>query len=204
MGSVTLELSMGAALSNVPLCSRAGGDDVDSNNNLHTETDNNQARAVVVDSQPAPVQTSTPKLEREAGGDSQQDSLDFGPGSDRTFGSDSGLEHSGDELELSRYVLDLDAAVDTEEEDEEDEDENGKDEETLESLQSGDLGIDRSTTFRVIKKEEEEEQRENVLRKLDDLESVDVSSRLSALTVILTSPYNPVLVLVFSGFASIS
>ena len=167
--SVTLELSMGAALSNVPLCSRAGGDDVDSNNNLHTETDNNQARAVVVDSQPAPVQTSTPKLERETGGDSQQDSLDFGPGSDRTFGSDSGLEHSGDELELSRYVLDLDAAVDTEEEDEEDEDENGKEEETLESLQSGDLGIDRSTTFRVIKKEEEEEeeeeQRENVLRK---------------------------------------
>ena len=178
---------MGAVLSSVPLCSRTAGDSLDNNNNNHSEPDNNLVSQEVVETQPAPVQTSTPKLERER--EPAEDSLDFGPGSDgTTFGSDSGLEHSGDELELSRYVTedDLEDVVDTE--DEEDEDENGKEEETLESLQSGDLGIDRSTTFRVIKKEEEEEeeeeeQRENVLRKLDDLESVDVSSRLSALTV---------------------
>ena len=175
---------MGAALSSVPLCSRAG-DSADTNNNLPSQPDNNIAREVVVEHQPAPVQTSTPKLEREPAtgtlGD-HQDSLDFGPGSDRTFSSDSGLEHSGDELELSRYVVeeDLDVAVDTE--DEEDEEEEGVDEETLESLESGDLGIDRSTTFRVSK-EKEKETDEKVLRKLDDLESVAVSSRLTELSL---------------------
>merc|ERR1712038_1285493 len=85
---------MGAALSSVPLCSRMAGDGVDNNNNLESEPDNNLTSQEVVQSQPAPVQTSTPKLERER--EPAEDSLDFGPGSDRTtFGSDSGLEHSG-------------------------------------------------------------------------------------------------------------
>ena len=178
---------MGATLSSVPLCSRMAGDSPDNNNNLQSEPDNNLVVGEVVETQPAPVQTSTPKLERER--ETAEDSLDFGPGSDRTtFGSDSGLEHSGDELELSRYVTedDLDDAVDTEEEDEEEED--GGEEETSESLESGDLGIDRSTTFRVKKKEEEVEEEaeidsEKVLRKLEDLESLAVTSRLSELNV---------------------
>ena len=175
---------MGAALSSVPLCSRAAGDSADNNNNLESEPDNNLASQAVVQTQPAPVQTSTPKLERERA--EAEDSLDFGPGSDgTTFGSDSGLEHSGDELELARYVLedDMDDVVDTEEEEEEEED--GGEEETSESLESGDLGIDRSTTFRVKKKEEEEAEKgsDSVLRKLEDLESVAVTSRLSELSV---------------------
>ena len=177
---------MGAGLSSVPLCSRADPDSVDGNNNLHTEPDNNlQHSQLVVETQPAPVETSTPKLEREREVESE-DSLESHPASHRTFGSDSGLEHSGDELELSRYVEDLDAAVDSEEEDAEEEEEGkgeSESEETSESLESGDLGIDRSTTFRVSKKDEVVEQDEKVLRKLDDLESNAVSSRLSALTV---------------------
>ena len=171
---------MGAALSSVPLCSRTAGDSADNNNNLESEPDNNLASQLVVQTQPAPVQTSTPKLERERA--EAEDSLDFGPGSDgTTFSSDSGLEHSGDELELARYVLedDMDDVVDTEEEEEEEDGE----EETSESLESGDLGIDRSTTFRVKKKEEEEAEKgsDSVLRKLEDLESVAVTSRLSEL-----------------------
>ena len=174
---------MGAALSSVPLCSRTAGDSLDNNNNLHSEPDNNLVAQQVVETQPAPVQTSTPKLERER--EPAEDSLDFGPGSDRTtFGSDSGLEHSGDELELSRYVTedDLEDVVDTEDDEEE---EDGGEEETSESLESGDLGIDRSTTFRVKKKDEAEAEKDSdsVLRKLDDLESVAVTSRLSELNV---------------------
>ena len=97
---------MGAVLSSVPLCSRTAGDSLDNNNN-HSEPDNNLVSQEVVETQPAPVQTSTPKLERER--EPAEDSLDFGPGSDgTTFGSDSGLEHSGDELELSRYVTEDD------------------------------------------------------------------------------------------------
>ena len=176
---------MGAALSSVPLCSRTAGDSLDSNNNLHSEPDNNLVSQQVVETQPAPVQTSTPKLERER--EPAEDSLDFGPGSDgTTFGSDSGLEHSGDELELSRYVTedDLEDVVDTEDEEDDEEEEDGGEEETSESLESGDLGIDRSTTFRVKKKEEEtEKDSDSVLRKLDDLESVAVTSRLSELSV---------------------
>ena len=180
---------MGAGLSSVPLCSRADPDSVDGNNNLHTEPDNNLPSQLVVETQPAPVETSTPKLEREREVESE-DSLESHPASHRTFGSDSGLEHSGDELELSRYVTedDLDDAVDTEEEDEEEEEEeDGGEEETSESLESGDLGIDRATTFRVKKKEEEAEEAEidseKVLRKLEDLESLAVTSRLSELNV---------------------
>ena len=175
-------LTMGAVLSSVPLCSRTAGDSVDSNNNLPSQPDNNLASQEVVETQPAPVQTSTPKLERER--ESAEDSLDFGPGSDgTTFGSDSGLEHSGDELELARYVVedDMNDVLDTEEEEEE---EDGGEEETSESLESGDLGIDRSTTFRVKKKEEEAEKDcDSVLRKLEDLESVAVTSRLSDLNL---------------------
>ena len=176
---------MGAVLSSVPLCSRTAGDSVDNNNNLHSEPDNNLVSQEVVETQPAPVQTSTPKLERER--EPAEDSLDFGPGSDgTTFGSDSGLEHSGDELELSRYVTedDLEDVVDTEDEQDNSEKEEDGGEEASESLESGDLGIDRSTTFRVKKKEEEtEKDSDSVLRKLDDLESVAVTSRLSELSV---------------------
>ena len=66
------------------------------------------------------------------------------PVSERTFGSDSGLEQSSDELEVAREVPkegeeveedDLDTALESEEE-------------TVESLETGDLGVDRGTTFR--------------------------------------------------------
>ena len=76
--------------------------------------------------------------------------------SERTFGSDSGLEQSGDELEATREVEvheaeeeesmeDLNVALPDEDEDTE--------EETAESLQTGDLGVDRATTFRVEKEQ---------------------------------------------------
>ena len=78
--------------------------------------------------------------------------------SERTFGSDSGLEQSGDELEATREVEvheeeeesmeDLNVAL-PEDEDEDTEEE----EETVESLQTGDLGVDRTTTFRVQKEQ---------------------------------------------------
>ena len=134
--------------------------------------------------------------------------------SERTFGSDSGLEQSGDELEATREVevheaeeesmedlnVALPEAEDTEEE-----------EETVESLQTGDLGVDRATTFRVQKEqppldmeldaladefseplpneeeeEEEEEETSSVSRKLADLgvseEEDGVSNMLTELT----------------------
>lgn len=77
--------------------------------------------------------------------------------SERTFGSDSGLEQSGDELEATREV----EVHEAEEEEESMEDLNvalpdeGEDteEETVESLQTGDLGVDRATTFRVQKEQ---------------------------------------------------
>ena len=75
--------------------------------------------------------------------------------SERTFGSDSGLEQSGDELEATREV-----EVHEEEESmeelnvgQEDEDTEEEEEETVESLQTGDLGVDRAKTFRVEKEQ---------------------------------------------------
>ena len=176
---------MGQALSSVPLCSRIReqieplGDD---NNNVDTAPDNNNGNviqnqnSVIVEAPaPAPVETSTPKLgrERDLGDTRDPDSLEFGPGSDQTFGSDSGLEHSSDELELAGYTGEEypDTVLDTETEEEE---------ETMESLESGDLGLDRATTFRVKKAEESEQ----VESKLEELEQVTgVSSRLSELDI---------------------
>jgi len=200
---------MGATLSSVPLCSRADPA-TDDNNNVDTLTDNNldvrevNANMIVAHQPaPAPVETSTPKIDREReierdlGESDNPDSLEFGPTSDKTFGSDSGLDHSSDEQEMSRYNIDddyLDTVLDTEDEDEEEVDPE-VDDETQESLESGDLGIDRSTTFRVKKKDEDEEQvkeefnldkTDEFLRKLDDLESVQqaaVTSRLSELDI---------------------
>jgi len=193
---------MGQALSSVPLCSRIreqiepGGDD---NNNVDTAPDNNNGtviqnqNSVIVEAPaPAPVETSTPKLGRERDlGDTrdlasdQGDSLEFGPGSDQTFGSDSGLEHSSDELELAGYTGAgdeeyLDTVLDSETEEE--------DEETMESLESGDLGLDRATTFRVKKEREESEQEldeeAQVESKLGELEQMaGVTSRLSELDI---------------------
>ena len=75
--------------------------------------------------------------------------------SERTFGSDSGLEQSGDELEATREV-----EVHEEEESmeelnvgQEEEDTEEEEEETVESLQTGDLGVDRAKTFRVEKEQ---------------------------------------------------
>ena len=178
---------MGQALSSVPLCSRIReqieplGDD---NNNVDTAPDNNNGDVIqnqnsVIVEAPAPVETSTPKLGRERDlGDTRDlardpDSLEFGPGSDQTFGSDSGLEHSSDELELAGYTGEEypDTVLDTETE-----------EETMESLESGDLGLDRATTFRVKKAEESEE--DQVVSKLEELEQgAGVSSRLSELDI---------------------
>ena len=190
---------MGQALSSVPLCSRIReqiepfGDD---NNNVDTAPDNNNGNviqnqnSVIVEAPaPAPVETSTPKLGRERDlGDTrdlasdQGDSLEFGPGSDQTFGSDSGLEHSSDELELAGYTGAgdeeyLDTVLDSETE-----------EETMESLESGDLGLDRATTFRVKKEREESEEEldeeAQVESKLGELEQMaGVTSRLSELDI---------------------
>jgi len=147
---------MGATLSSVPLCSRADPA-TDDNNNVDTLTDNNldvrevNANMIVAHQPaPAPVETSTPKIDREReierdlGESDNPDSLEFGPTSDKTFGSDSGLDHSSDEQEMSRYNIDddyLDTVLDTEDEDEEEVDPE-VDDETQESLESGDLGID--------------------------------------------------------------
>ena len=198
---------MGAALSSVPLCARAGGAATDDNNNVEDEPDNNNAdvivacqpQPVVTSSDPAPVETSTPKMERDlerdlGDGAADPDSLDFGPVSDKTYGSDSGLEHSSDELELSRYVVD-DDYLDTVLDSDEDEEEDTHDEETHESLESGDLGIDRTKTFRVTKSEAEETEDEDdkhkmmkdtddISRKVPDIDSAPaLSSRLSELEI---------------------
>ena len=60
---------MGATLSSVPLCSRADPA-TDDNNNVDNLTDNNidveeVNQNVIVAQQPAPVETSTPKIDRE-------------------------------------------------------------------------------------------------------------------------------------------
>jgi len=198
---------MGATLSSVPLCSRADPA-TDDNNNVDNLTDNNLDveevnQNVIVAQQPAPVETSTPKIDRERererdlGESDHPDSLEFGPTSDKTFGSDSGLDHSSDEQEMSRYNIDddyLDTVLDTDDDEDEDHE---VDDETQESLESGDLGIDRSTTFRVKKKDEEDDKEEvkeeenldkkdEFLRKLDDLELESVpavTSRLSELDI---------------------
>jgi len=158
------------ALTSIPLCQRARGEE-DGNNNLPGMEDRNLAQVhQVVEIQPEA--TSTPKLdnrrrieplpdERDLGDSSNSDSLEseleVRAVSERTFGSDSGLEQSGDELEVTREVEvheeesmeDLNVALE-EEEDDEDGDEPG---DTVENLESGDLGVDRSTTFKVPKVE---------------------------------------------------
>ena len=171
---------MGSALSSVPLCSRAEAP-TDDNNNEHAAPDHNTAEEVVT-AEPAPVQTSTPKtVTREQSrdlGEAAGDSME-------TYGSDSGLENSGDDedLELSRYAVDEDY-VDTVVDDDSDLDDD-HDEETQESLESGDLGVDRATTFRVKKPNDEDVLDDKLTRKLDDLEAGadSVASRLTQLDI---------------------
>jgi len=154
------------ALNSIPLCARTrevgiADNEADRNNNVASEVDNNHVpQAVVVQ----PEATSTPKIggerrrieplpeERDLGDSSNSDSLESDlearAVSDRTFGSDSGLEQSGDELEITREVEvaeddresmdELNIAVD-----------NDSEAETPASLETGDLGVDRATTFRV-------------------------------------------------------
>jgi len=149
------------ALTSLPLCQRARAEE-DTNNNLPAEEDRNIPQVVEVQ----PEATSTPKVEtrrrieplpedRDLGDSSNSDSLESElearAVSERTFGSDSGLEQSGDELEVTREVEvaeeesaeDLNVALD----------EDTEGEETVESLETGDLGVDRATTFRVQKVE---------------------------------------------------
>ena len=80
----------------------------------------------------------------------------------------------------------LDTALDTDEE----EDEEEEDDETHESLESGDLGVDRATAFRVRRPEVSEAEAgegeaEAVTRKLAQLEdgAAAVTSRLSELDI---------------------
>merc|ERR1719145_109050 len=196
------------ALTSIPLCQRArGADEVgggDNNNNLHNEEDRNIPQVVEVQ----PEATSTPKVlrrieplpeDRDLGDSSNSDSLEseleVRAVSERTFGSDSGLEQSGDELEATREV------------------EVHEEEESVESLRTGDLGVDRAKTFRVEKEqppldiefealadefseplpneeseeEEEEEETNSMSRKLAELgvseeEEDGVSNMLSDLT----------------------
>merc|ERR1719400_266054 len=132
--------------------------------------------------------------------DSLESELEVRAVSERTFGSDSGLEQSGDELEATREV-EVHEAEEEEEDSMEDlnvalpeEEDTEEEEETVESLQTGDLGVYRATTFRVQKEhppldmeldaladefseplpneeeeEEEEEETSSVSRKLADL-----------------------------------
>ena len=79
----------------------------------------------------------------------------------------------------------LDTALDTEEEDDDDDED-----ETHESLESGDLGVDRATAFRVRRPEVAESESgegevEAVTRKLGQLEdgAAAVTSRLSELDI---------------------
>jgi len=217
------------ALNSIPLCARTrevglGENEADRNNNLVSEVDNNHVQPAVV---VQPEATSTPKVsgerrrieplpeERDLGDSSNSDSLESDlevrAVSDRTFGSDSGLEQSGDELEITREVEiaeddresmdELNIAVD-----------NDSDFETAASLETGDLGVDRATTFRVppsnevnvkdldkevdaeletIKEpmqhessESEAEDDAEIPRKLEDLETTQaISNMLSDLTV---------------------
>ena len=130
--------------------------------------------------------------------------------SERTFGSDSGLEQSGDELEATREVEVHEA--EQEEESMEDlnvalpeEEDTDEEEETVESLQTGDLGVDRAKTFRVEKEqppldmeldaladefseplpneEESEEEEEEGEREEDEEETSSVSRKLADLGV---------------------
>ena len=199
-----------------------GDTEADRNNNLASEVDNNHVQPAVV---VQPEATSTPKVsgerrrieplpeERDLGDTSNSDSLESDlevrAVSDRTFGSDSGLEQSGDELEITREVEiaeddresmdELNIAVD-----------NDSDFETAASLETGDLGVDRATTFRVpphtgvniddLDKEvdaeletikepmqhesSESESEDEIPRKLEDLDTTQaISSMLSELTV---------------------
>merc|ERR1719145_33973 len=140
------------ALTSIPLCQRArGADEVgggDNNNNLHNEEDRNITQVVEVQ----PEATSTPKVlrrieplpeDRDLGDSSNSDSLEseleVRAVSERTFGSDSGLEQSGDELEATREV-----EVHEEEESmeelnvgQEDEDTEEEEEESMEELNVG-------------------------------------------------------------------
>ena len=175
---------MGAALTSVQSCSRAAPDD---NNNDETVLDNNNVVVItaphpVTTVAPPPVETSTPKIERERdlGDTDQPESLESGPVSDRTYGSDSGLENSGDEHELSRYVVDEDYVDTVVDDSDEDEAHCDDDQETQESLEFGDLGVDRATTFRVRKPEDD-----HLEKKLDDLDTVtdSLSSRLTQLDI---------------------
>jgi len=220
-------VNMGA-LNSIPLCARTrevgvAENEADRNNNMASEVDNNQVPAAVV---VQPEATSTPKIggerrrieplpeERDLGDSSNSDSLESDlearAVSDRTFGSDSGLEQSGDELEITREVEvaeddresmdELNIAVD-----------NDSEAETPASLETGDLGIDRTTTFRVppneVKiddldkevdaefdtirepashgsSESENEDDAQISRKLEDLETTQaITSMLSDLTV---------------------
>jgi len=201
-----------------------GENEADRNNNVASEVDNNHVPPAVV---VQPEATSTPKVsgerrrieplpeERDLGDSSNSDSLESDlearAVSDRTFGSDSGLEQSGDELEITREVEiaeddresmdELNIAVDNE-----------SDFETAASLETGDLGVDRATTFRVPPSNEvdiedldkevdaefdtirepiqqessksEAEKDDQVTRKLEDLETTQaITSLLSDLTV---------------------
>jgi len=163
------------ALTSMPLCQRARTEE-DGNNNLPGIEDRNlaQGHRQVVEIQPEA--TSTPKQDhrrrieplpqdRDLGDSSNSDSLEseleVRAVCERTFGSDSGLEQSGDELEITREVeiheeesieyLNTALEDDDDEEDYEEEEEEEVPEDTVETLESGDLGVNRATTFKVQK-----------------------------------------------------
>merc|ERR1711962_1907180 len=183
------------ALTSMPLCQRARVEE-DGNNNLPGMEDRNLAQGPqVVEIQPEA--TSTPKVdnrrrieplpdERDLGDSSNSDSLEseleVRAVCERTFGSDSGLEQSGDELEIAREV-------EVHEEDSEDEGEEEVPEDTVETLESGDLGVNRATTFRVQKDEpcvamdlnDFEELSENLPKKEKEIQDLEEEEDTSSL-----------------------
>jgi len=139
------------SLNSIPLCSRGRVADVDGNNNLPDHPNREQHNGVV---EVQPDATSTPKLrrieplpERDLGESSNSDSLESEfelRAEDQTFGSDSGLDPSGDELDTT-----IRSSVDETEQPEVD------DPETIESLRNGDLGVDKVISFKTTKEESE-------------------------------------------------
>jgi len=200
------------ALTSMPLCQRARVEE-DGNNNLPGMEDRNLAQGPqVVEIQPEA--TSTPKVdnrrrieplpdERDLGDSSNSDSLEseleVRAVCERTFGSDSGLEQSGDELEITREVevheeesieyLNTALEDDDDEEDSEEEEEEEVPEDTVETLESGDLGVNRATTFRVQKDEPSvamdlndfEELSENLPKKEKEIEELEEEEDTSSL-----------------------
>jgi len=152
------------SLNSIPLCSRGRVGEVDGNNNIPGHPDREQLARVV---EVQPEATSTPKLrrieplpERDLGESSNSDSLvselEISSG-DPNSSSDSGLDPSGDEFDISKRSNDFNADPPT-----------NNDHETTESLENGDLGVDKVHTFRSCEMEHQDKDSEIPADQVDE------------------------------------